>query len=58
MIENSVKEIGYRAIRGRQLLVPATYLGSGWLPGMDKYTGVLIWECRFCCDFQIRRPGV
>jgi hypothetical protein len=42
VIENSVKEIGYRAIRGRQLLVPATYLGSGWLPGMDKYTGVLI----------------
>ncbi len=58
MIENSVKETGYRAIRGRQLFLAATYFGSGWLPGTDKYSGVLIGECRFCCDFQIRRPGV
>jgi hypothetical protein len=42
VIENSVKEMGYRAIRGRQLFVAATYVGSGWLPGTDKYTGILI----------------
>jgi hypothetical protein len=42
MIENSVKRIGYRPIQGRQLFVAATYLGSGWLPGTDKYAGVLI----------------